>query len=336
MTEADERGILFESLHRRKNGSTFPVEVSSRGATVGGRRTLVSVVRDISERKRAKASCATARPAFAWRYATRPSRWRSRTASPRYVWAYNQRTAEHDEIIGKTDREIFTAAEAERVGAIKRRVLDEGVELREQMWLERAGGPIFLDITWEPLRDQAGEVVGVSSATVDLTAIKRAEQALRDAEAKSHDLIRYAPTGIYEIDFRGPRFKTVNDAMCTMSGYTREELLAMDPFDLLDAESQAVFAERIRRGLAGESIADSVEYRFKTKDGRLRDVVLNTTLTQTAGVVDGAFVVGHDVTERKLAESELRERRSPARPVREPAGRLLPGRDRARRRGHAL
>jgi PAS domain S-box-containing protein len=51
MTEADERGILFESLHRRKDGSVFSVEVSSQDATVGGRRTLVSVVRDVSERK---------------------------------------------------------------------------------------------------------------------------------------------------------------------------------------------------------------------------------------------------------------------------------------------
>ena len=308
MTEADERGILFETLHRRHDGSTFPVEVSSRGATVGGRRTLVSVVRDISERKRAEGELRDSEARFRLALRHAPVSVALQDRELRYVWAYNQRTAEHDEIIGKTDREIFTAAEAGRVGAIKRRVLDEGVELREQMWLERAGGPIFLDITWEPLRDEAGEVVGVSSATVDLTAIKRAEEALRDAEEKSHDLIRYAPTGIYEIDFRGPHFKTVNDAMCTMSGYTRKELLAMDPFDLLDAESQAVFAERIRRGLAGESIADSVEYRFKTKDGRLRDVVLNTTLTKTAGVVDGAFVVGHDVTERKLAESELRER----------------------------
>jgi PAS domain S-box-containing protein len=51
MKQADERGILFESLHRRKDGAVFAVEVSSRGATIGGRRTLVSVVRDITERK---------------------------------------------------------------------------------------------------------------------------------------------------------------------------------------------------------------------------------------------------------------------------------------------
>ncbi len=54
MAQADAGGILFESVHRRKDGSTFPVEVSSQGATIGGVRTLISVVRDITERERAE------------------------------------------------------------------------------------------------------------------------------------------------------------------------------------------------------------------------------------------------------------------------------------------
>jgi PAS domain S-box-containing protein len=52
MAIADARGILFETVHQRKDGSTFPVEVSSSGATIDGTRTLISVVRDITERKR--------------------------------------------------------------------------------------------------------------------------------------------------------------------------------------------------------------------------------------------------------------------------------------------
>ncbi|MEN6439166.1 MAG: PocR ligand-binding domain-containing protein [Syntrophobacter sp.] len=51
MEEADKRGILFETVHRHRDGGTFPVEVSSRGATVGDTRTIISVVRDITERK---------------------------------------------------------------------------------------------------------------------------------------------------------------------------------------------------------------------------------------------------------------------------------------------
>jgi PAS domain S-box-containing protein len=54
MAEADTQGILFESIHQRADGTTFPVEVSSQGATIGGTRTLVSIVRDITQRKRAE------------------------------------------------------------------------------------------------------------------------------------------------------------------------------------------------------------------------------------------------------------------------------------------
>ena len=52
MAQADTQGVLFETLHRRKDGSTFPVEVSSRGATIGDERILLSIIRDITERKR--------------------------------------------------------------------------------------------------------------------------------------------------------------------------------------------------------------------------------------------------------------------------------------------
>ena len=52
MAEANEKGIMFETVHRRRDGSEFPVEVSSRGATVAGTRLLLSVIRDITDRKK--------------------------------------------------------------------------------------------------------------------------------------------------------------------------------------------------------------------------------------------------------------------------------------------
>lgn len=54
MQMANREGTLFETLHRRKDGSAFAVEVSSRGATIQGKRYLLSIIRDISERKRAE------------------------------------------------------------------------------------------------------------------------------------------------------------------------------------------------------------------------------------------------------------------------------------------
>lgn len=53
MEQAATSGILFETLHKRKNGTTFPVEVSSQGTTIGSKKVLFSVVRDITDRKKA-------------------------------------------------------------------------------------------------------------------------------------------------------------------------------------------------------------------------------------------------------------------------------------------
>jgi PAS domain S-box-containing protein len=54
MAEAYERGLLLETEHRRKDGTTIPVEVSSIGVDIGGRRILLSIIRDITQRKRAE------------------------------------------------------------------------------------------------------------------------------------------------------------------------------------------------------------------------------------------------------------------------------------------
>jgi len=53
MQVADRGGVRFDAVHRRADGSTFPVEVSSRGEEIEGRRYLVSILRDTTARKRA-------------------------------------------------------------------------------------------------------------------------------------------------------------------------------------------------------------------------------------------------------------------------------------------
>ena len=54
MDRAGADGVLFEAEHKRKDGSIFPVEVSSQGSSIDGTLTLLSVIRDITERKQAE------------------------------------------------------------------------------------------------------------------------------------------------------------------------------------------------------------------------------------------------------------------------------------------
>ena len=178
------------------------------------------------------------------------------------------------------------------------RAMTEGREVQEDVLL--AGRFHIVSITPFPEEGYAN-VYGR-----DITARKKAEEELKQSEAKSSALIKYAPTGIYEIDYTGPRFLSVNDAMCHILGYTKEELFALGPGGLLDDDGKRLFAERIRRQLAGQKIDESVEYRIKKKDGTLIYGTLDITFSPDKP--NTALVVAHDITSRKKMEEALRQR----------------------------
>ncbi len=64
MAQANTTGILFETVHVRSDGSRFPVEVSSVGADIEGERVLLSIVRDLTERRQAQAEIERLRAAL--------------------------------------------------------------------------------------------------------------------------------------------------------------------------------------------------------------------------------------------------------------------------------
>jgi PAS domain S-box-containing protein len=137
----------------------------------------------------------------------------------------------------------------------------------------------------------------------DITERKKMEDALKDSEAKANALIKYAPTAIYELDYRIPRIISVNEAVSSMSGYTREELLSMNPTDLMDEDSKNRFAERMKSTLAGRKIDETVDFRIKKKNGSFMYVTLNVSLSPEKPFT--ALVIAHDITERKMAEIEI-------------------------------
>jgi len=104
------------------------------------------------------------------------------------------------------------------------------------------------------------------------TEKKRREDQLRESEEKYRLLVRHAPAGIYQVDFRARRFLDVNDVMCQYTGYTREEFLALDPAELLTAESLELFLKRLGDLTAGVPVSEEAEYRVRGKNAREFDV----------------------------------------------------------------
>jgi PAS domain S-box-containing protein len=164
-------------------------------------------------------------------------------------------------------------------------------------WIRAIGNTLY---------DEKDQPVRMSGLCIDITGQKLMEQALQVSEKKYRELVRHAPAGIYEIDFRNQKFVTVNDAMTELSGYSREELLEMNPLDILEEESRLLYQSRLERMARGEKPPETVEYKTRKKDGNIITVLLNTSLKfDSSGKPVGAMVVGHDISERKRMESML-------------------------------
>jgi PAS domain S-box-containing protein len=216
------------------------------------------------------------------------------------------------EVIGQSAQEVFEKIiENPEWDKISGEILQEEIYTGDLILNCKDGSEKIVNIHSKALKNLHGEFKGTVTSIWDITKQKKVETALVESERKYRELVKHAPAGIYEVDFRSKRFLSVNNAMCQLTGYSREELLEMSPFDILDDQSKLTFQDRISQWLKGEKPGRIVEYKVKAKDGREIYASLDVTFTfDENGKPQGATVVGHDITKRKQMEIELKESRN--------------------------
>jgi two-component system, cell cycle sensor histidine kinase and response regulator CckA len=174
----------------------------------------------------------------------------------------------------------------------------------ETKWLHRTKGEFDCRLVISSV-EMPGVGSGVLVAAWDVSDRRKVDQALRESEAKYRQLVDHAPVGIYEIDFAQYKITSVNDVICEVTGYSREEMLAMNPMGLLCKESQALLFERMRKIADGEKLSTTAEFKILTKDGREIWALMNSKFLYKDGIPIKAAVVAHDITERKKLEEQL-------------------------------
>jgi PAS domain S-box-containing protein len=156
--------------------------------------------------------------------------------------------------------------------------------------------------TGAPLHADDGSYLGAVQTLLDITEQRRAEEALRESERRYRELFELAPVGLAQVAPDG-RWLRVNRKLCELSGYSREELLALTYLDLTPPEDLEESLESAGKLLRGEIGPYTVERRYVRKDGRHIWVRLKVSLVRELSGESSYFTcAAEDITARKLEE----------------------------------
>jgi len=154
---------------------------------------------------------------------------------------------------------------------------------------------------------RGGKIIGAVVTVIDVAERKRAEEKVRTSEQLFRSIFENSQIGIglFKID----RHEHVsNRALHEMLGYSGKELSRVEQWDeIVLPEERITFAQRYAELIHGQRETDEYEQHFIRRDGR---IVLGSGRFQLLRDASGKpqYVVGltEDITERRLAEVELR------------------------------
>jgi PAS domain S-box-containing protein len=190
-------------------------------------------------------------------------------------------------------------------------VLETGKPIRDaERIIERSdGSQVIVSVNIDPLRDAKGKVAGAVNCFLDVTERKRTDAALEQSQLRALEreqllaaTYEHAAIGISEVAPDG-RFLRVNEAICAITGMSREQHLTTRLFDHTHPHDADADREAFRKQVDGKLEFYSIEKRLRRPDGRI--IWLSVRSSPVRGD-DGHLLyvvrVVQDITERKASE----------------------------------
>lgn len=299
--------MILEGKHKRKDKTTFPVEVSIRYITYLNMDYMAAMVRDITDRKNAEIALKNERDRF----------MNILESLEDGIYIVNQ---QHDiEYLNPVIKQVF--------GNDYKKKCYEYFHNRHEAcpWCRNEEVFAGKTVKWEfsleekhktyelfdmPIRNADG-TISKFEIFHDITEYKRAEEALRLSERKFRALVETIPYGIQENDTAGI-ITFSNDSHCKILGFTRDEMHGKAIWDFMSTEEERENLRHFFKHLVKEQpVPSPFSTKNITKDGRIIDVKVDWNYKKDSrGEVTGFISVITDITELLKAEESSKRLQS--------------------------
>ncbi len=175
----------------------------------------------------------------------------------------------------------------------------------EVLLRRKDGTRLICLITSSVRKSPEEEIIGYQGIIRDVTAYKKAEEALRRSEEKFSKIFRSSPDWIAISSLENGRLIDVNDAFLRITGYTREEVVGKTSTELglwVDPEERSRFVELLRE----KREIRNHEARFRLKSGEVRIFLRSAELIEFDGETC-VINITRDITERRRAGEEIKK-----------------------------
>jgi two-component system, cell cycle sensor histidine kinase and response regulator CckA len=212
-----------------------------------------------------------------------------------------------EDVLAKTDREVFNSETARSVMEWDRLVMETGVPVTyEQVGIAKGDSTRTFLSTKGPYRDSEGKIVGVLGISRDITDRKRAEEEIRNSQRKLRIHFDNTPLAVVEWDLQF-RVTDWNPSAERIFGYSRTEAIGQHASFIVPAQYRD-HVDEVWRALLSQHGGERSTNDNLTKSGRTISCEwYNTPLIDDSGNVLGVASLVQDMTERVALEERLRQ-----------------------------